>query len=121
MPVPSSAKRQTAFQSALIAGWALFWSALSTNLANAFLQGAFATPERTLIYFKTNWWTLLISSVFGIIIGGGVRAQQKANYVGRVDAGKETAPQNPVIAPSGTTIASPDASTIAVPLSALND
>lgn len=119
MPTPTSIKWRSALEAALIAKWALFWGALSTNLLNAFLQGYFATPQATLMYFKTSWWTLLISTIFGSVIGGGVRAQQKANYVGRVTAGTQPAPTTPVIAPSKTTIASPDASTVAVAFSTL--
>lgn len=102
-----NAKWYSGLQSALVAKWAIFWTVVSGDLSQAFLNGAFATPQSAAVYVKAQWWSLLISGVFGIIVGGAVKAQTKVNYINRVEAGTAPPPPVPVVAPAGATVVTP--------------
>lgn len=101
-------------QSAVVAKWALFWAAVSSSLGVAYTQGAFATPTSSLSYLEMNWWTLIVGAAMGVIVGGAIKSQTKANYLNRVEAGTQPAPSLPPVVPAGTTVLSPVPDTVTV-------
>jgi len=96
----SEEKLWSGLQSALTAKWAIGSGVIGGLLMQAFTSGQFATPESTLAYFKVEWWTLLVSFVFGTAVGGGIRAQNKIGYVNAVETGSAPPPSTlPVVSP----------------------
>jgi hypothetical protein len=94
------AKWYSGFQSSLVAKWAIISTALSTQLGDAFFHGAFNTPASSLQYVHNEWWTILITSVFAVVVGGATRASNKVSYVNQVEAGTKPPPATlPVVSP----------------------
>ena len=105
----ASEKWASGLQSALVAKWSIIWAVISDKLYEAFIAGAFATPQSALEYFHDQWWILLVTGVMSIITGGYVRAQQKSNYIGRVENGTAGPPSVPVIVPPQAQVITPAA------------
>ncbi len=103
-------KLSSGIESALVAKWSIVAAVVSDKLYEAFLQGAFATPQSSLEYIHDNWWMLLITGLMSGLTGAYVRTQQKMNYIGRVEAGTAAPSTNPVVVPSTTTVIQPPAS-----------
>jgi hypothetical protein len=100
MNTVDKAKWYSGLQSSLFAKWAIFWTAVSALLSQAFLQGSFATPHTTAVYFVSSWWTLIVSGAAAVVIGGSVRASNKVGYMNQVEAGTAPPPPTlPVVSP----------------------
>lgn len=91
-------------EAALRARWPLVSAVLTDKIGEAFFRGAFQTPGSTWAYITSEWWTVLVSAVVSVFVGGVVRAQGKVNYLERVEAGTEPPPAKPVVVPQGTTV-----------------
>jgi hypothetical protein len=106
MPTPKVHWYQ-GLQSALVAKWAIISAVLSDKLGDAFVQGAFATPQASVAYLHTNWWQLGVTAIFATVVGGVVRGGTKNNYINRVEAGNQPPPAVPVILPQAATVVKP--------------
>lgn len=72
------------FDAGLVAQWTIAWAVISDKISQAFVAGAFATPQTTAEYFHDNWWTILISGVVAFIFGTGARIVQRQSANGSV-------------------------------------
>ena len=87
--------------------WSVIATALSDKLYEAFLSGAFATPQSAAEYMHDNWWMLGVTGVMSVITGGAVRANQKAMYINAVEKGSAPPPSSPIVAAPGATVVAP--------------